>query len=445
MKKKKRRMKRAMKRISLLILVLGVVGVGFYLKDTPFLSNILDRQPPQKETIVQSEGASFEQSTQSQPMTVEEIQVEGFDYQQDIYIRNLSESQKQVAQTLVAGMKAGQSEIALNHPIQLDEISELYQRLKLADPELFFLADQQNYEYSPITNEVKVFHPNYIEYDDGLTIPQRIEQLRQLRNSIIQGWHGRGEYECSVLINDYLVNTIDYQPQAAHAHNLYGALVDHQAVCDGYALAYKYLANGLEMECMVMTGSAYENETQFQQGMRQIRSLDDKQLLSWDSGYRHAWNAIQIDGHWYYTDSTYNDPVSLDQDPQADFSGLQEAFTNLTWQDMMQWRSAEVSFLLAPDLPQENALDANVFYRNGLVIETESQARDWLWNELNDHSSRWINIKVTNPLVFKAMQDIASEVLNEYALYDDSLNWDALQSVKQDQTAIFAIYLEWNK
>lgn len=66
------------------------------------------------------------------------------------------------------------------------------------------------------------------------------------------------------------------------------------------------------------------------------------------------------------------------------------------------------------------------------------------WN-LNDHSSRWVNIKVVDPAVFERMQEIASEVLNEYALYDDSLNWDTLQSVKQDQTGVFAIYLDWNE
>lgn len=445
MKKKKRRLKRTVKRISLFVLLFVIVGVGLSFKKIPFVAARLDQTSIQQEAMIPSEQASFEQATQNQPTAVDAKQVGILDYQNDLYIRNLSDAQKQVAQTLVDGMKAGQSEIELNQPIQLDEISELYQRLKLADPELFFLADQQNYEYSPLTQEVKVFHPNYIEYDDGLTIPQRIEQLRQLRNSIIQDWHGRGEYECSVLMNDYLVDTITYQPQAAHEHNLYGALVERQAVCDGYALAYKYLADGLGMDCVVITGSAYEDKAGYQQGMSQLQSLNAQQIMQWDSGYRHAWNAIQIDGHWYYTDVTYNDPVSLDHDEQADFSGLKEAFTNLTWQDMMQLRSAEVSLLLAPDLPQENALDANVFYRNGLVIQTENQARDWLWMELNDHSSRWVNIKVVDPAVFERMQEIASEVLNEYALYDDSLNWDTLQSVKQDQTGVFAIYLDWNE
>lgn len=445
MKKKKRRLKRTVKRISLFVLLFVIVGVGLFFKKIPFVAALLNQTSEQQEAIIPSEQVSFEQATQNQPTAVDAKQVGILDYQNDLYIRNLSDAQKQVAQTLVDGMKAGQSEIELNQPIQLDEISELYQRLKLADPELFFLADQQNYEYSPLTQEVKVFHPNYIEYDDGLTIPQRIEQLRQLRNSIIQDWHGRGEYECSVLMNDYLVDTITYQPQAAHEHNLYGALVERQAVCDGYALAYKYLADGLGMDCVVITGSAYEDKAGYQQGMSQLQSLNAQQIMQWDSGYRHAWNAIQIDGHWYYTDVTYNDPVSLDHDEQADFSGLKEAFTNLTWQEMMQLRSAEVSLLLAPDLPQENALDANVFYRNGLVIQTENQARDWLWMELNDHSSRWVNIKVVDPAVFERMQEIASEVLNEYALYDDSLNWDTLQSVKQDQTGVFAIYLDWNE
>lgn len=445
MKKKKRRLKRTVKRISLFVLLFVIVGVGLFFKKIPFVAALLDQNSGQQEAIIPSEQVSFEQATQNQPTAVDAKQVGILDYQNDLYIRNLSDAQKQVAQTLVDGMKAGQSEIELNQPIQLDEISELYQRLKLADPELFFLADQQNYEYSPLTQEVKVFHPNYIEYDDGLTIPQRIEQLRQLRNSIIQDWHGRGEYECSVLMNDYLVDTITYQPQAAHEHNLYGALVERQAVCDGYALAYKYLADGLGMDCVVITGSAYEDKAGYQQGMSQLQSLNAQQIMQWDSGYRHAWNAIQIDGHWYYTDVTYNDPVSLDHDEQADFSGLKEAFTNLTWQDMMQLRSAEMSLLLAPDLPQENALDANVFYRNGLVIQTENQARDWLWMELNDHSSRWVNIKVVDPAIFERMQEIASEVLNEYALYDDSLNWDTLQSVKQDQTGVFAIYLDWNE
>lgn len=445
MKKKKRRLKRTVKRISLFVLLFVIVGVGLFFKKIPFVAALLNQTSEQQKAIIPSEQVSFEQATQNQPTAVDAKQVGILDYQNDLYIRNLSDAQKQVAQTLVDGMKAGESEIELNQPIQLDEISELYQRLKLADPELFFLADQQNYEYSPLTQEVKVFHPNYIEYDDGLTIPQRIEQLRQLRNSIIQDWHGRGEYECSVLMNDYLVDTITYQPQAAHEHNLYGALVERQAVCDGYALAYKYLADGLGMDCVVITGSAYEDKAGYQQGMSQLQSLNAQQIMQWDSGYRHAWNAIQIDGHWYYTDVTYNDPVSLDHDEQADFSGLKEAFTNLTWQDMMQLRSAEVSLLLAPDLPQENALDANVFYRNGLVIQTENQARDWLWMELNDHSSRWVNIKVVDPAVFERMQEIASEVLNEYALYDDSLNWDTLQSVKQDQTGVFAIYLDWNE
>ncbi|WP_317301005.1 hypothetical protein [Allobaculum stercoricanis] len=125
MKKKKRRLKRTVKRISLFVLLFVIVGVGLSFKKIPFVAARLDQTSIQQEAMIPSEQASFEQATQNQPTAVDAKQVGILDYQNDLYIRNLSDAQKQVAQTLVDGMKAGQSEIELNQPIQLDEISEL--------------------------------------------------------------------------------------------------------------------------------------------------------------------------------------------------------------------------------------------------------------------------------------------------------------------------------
>lgn len=371
-------------------------------------------------------------------------QTSSLSYLQDYHLRSLSQKQKQVAKTLVEGMKAGLEEIELDNEISLDEMNELYHRLKFADPELFFLADQQQYEFSPITRRVKKFHPRYLEFNDGLGIAERLEKVRAMREAIIQDWHGRGEYECSILINDYLVDTIAYNPEAPNAHNLYGAFIDQQAVCDGYALAYKYLADGLSMDNFVITGSAYDDEATLVANQEQIASMSELELLDWNSGYRHAWNAVRIDGKWTYTDSTYNDPVSLDQDPNADFSGLKEAFTNLAWSEMMKLRTSEVTDLLIKEYPKEDHDDLNVYFQSGNVVSDEKQASDWLWNELSYPSSRWVSVKIADPILFENMQEITSQVLNEYAYGGGNLNWDALQSVSQDQTQVFALYLCWN-
>lgn len=437
MKRKKRRLKQGVK-----LLLAGVLVLGFVFAGRTVWHFVRSRSEKTETVSVLTTPENSSVLSQTESMDLPTVSAgSGL---QDYHLRNLSDEQKQAARTLVEGMKAGLEEIELENEISLTEMNELYHRLKFSDPELFFLADQQEYEFSPITKRVKKFHPRYLEFTDGLTIPERLEQVRAMRDAIIQQWHGQGEYECSVLINDYLVDNITYNPEAPNAHNLYGALVDRQAVCDGYALAYKYLADGLSMDSFVITGSAYDDEAVLVQGQEQIASMSEGKLLDWDSGYRHAWNAVCIEGQWYYTDSTYNDPVSLDQDPNADFSGLKEAFTNLSWSEMMKLRTSEITDLLIRDYPKEDHYEASVYYRNGNVITDEVQVRDWLFNELAYTSSRWVTVKVTDPVLFENMQEIASSVLNEYAVAGGDLNWDLLQSVRQEQTQVFAIYLCWN-
>lgn len=66
--------------------------------------------------------------------------------------------------------------------------------------------------------------------------------------------------------------------------NLYGAIVEKKAVCDGIADAYKYICNCCNLECMIIDGY-----------------IDDisKQLY-------HAWNIVKIDNKWYLVDATWD-------------------------------------------------------------------------------------------------------------------------------------------
>lgn len=61
----------------------------------------------------------------------------------------------------------------------------------------------------------------------------------------------------------------------------YGALVKGDAVCQGYALAYKYLLTQASIPCVYISSSSMN----------------------------HAWNAVQINGHWYQVDATWDDPT----------------------------------------------------------------------------------------------------------------------------------------
>lgn len=58
-------------------------------------------------------------------------------------------------------------------------------------------------------------------------------------------------------------------------------LVNHIGVCNGYALAYKYLLNEVGINCYMVTSESMN----------------------------HAWNLVELDGSYYHVDVTWDDPA----------------------------------------------------------------------------------------------------------------------------------------
>lgn len=93
-------------------------------------------------------------------------------------------------------------------------------------------------------------------------------------------------YETLCALQEYLCHAVTYQSGAPRAHEAAGALIDHAAVCDGYAKAFKLLCDAYDIPCLVVPGTATQN------GKKEP----------------HAWNYVQMeDGKWYGMDVTWDD------------------------------------------------------------------------------------------------------------------------------------------
>ncbi|OUM61222.1 hypothetical protein PIROE2DRAFT_12846 [Piromyces sp. E2] len=81
-------------------------------------------------------------------------------------------------------------------------------------------------------------------------------------------------------IHDYLIKTVEYQFGEEYSrYNLYGALVEHASVCEGYAEAFTYICQLIGIPSVVVNSKS------------------------------HEWNLVQMDnGKWYAMDVTYDDP-----------------------------------------------------------------------------------------------------------------------------------------
>ena len=134
---------------------------------------------------------------------------------------------------------------------------------------------------------------NYLteEFNSKEEVDQAIAQIEQVKNQILQNKTGN-TYEDIKMVHDYLVDTISYDSSLSkqNIYNVYGALVNRECVCEGYARAFKYLLNELGIPCVLVIGTATNSQGETE---------------------NHAWNYVQLNGNWYAVDSTWDDPVII--------------------------------------------------------------------------------------------------------------------------------------
>lgn len=105
------------------------------------------------------------------------------------------------------------------------------------------------------------------------------------------------DFEKEIEIIKYLVTNVTYDVDELSnetnfindSYKAYGALVNHKAVCSGYAKAFDLIAKKCGLSSTVVTGEAINSSSQ---------------------NGPHAWNQIYLDGEWYNVDVTFEDPMT---------------------------------------------------------------------------------------------------------------------------------------
>ena len=127
------------------------------------------------------------------------------------------------------------------------------------------------------------------EFSSEAQVESAISQIEQVKNTLVSRRTGN-TYDDIKMVHDYLINNIEYDTtiSKANIYDVYGALVNHVAVCEGYARSFKYILDEMGIPCVLVigTGTNSRGETE-----------------------RHAWNYVEVQGNWYAVDCTWDDPV----------------------------------------------------------------------------------------------------------------------------------------
>ncbi len=128
------------------------------------------------------------------------------------------------------------------------------------------------------------------EFDGLSKVNSEIANIEKIKKEILEKT-GNDKIENLKIVHDYLIDNIEYDVEAGkNVYNVYGALVENRAVCEGYARTYKLLLDELGIPCVIAcgTGTNRSGETE-----------------------SHAWNYVQIDDKWYAIDVTWDDPIII--------------------------------------------------------------------------------------------------------------------------------------
>lgn len=186
-----------------------------------------------------------------------------------------------------------------------NELGDYYQTAIEAysydNPDVFYIDFQKLYLNIETTTRgtkktYKVFlnagnSQNYLEsqFQTKESVDTALNEIQKIRAYFVQN-KKQDTYQNIKLVHDYLVETIDYDQSTSrtNTYNLYGALVEKNCVCEGYAKAFKYLMEGLNIPCTIVAGNGTNSE-----GVTES----------------HAWNYVQLNGNWYAVDVTWDDPI----------------------------------------------------------------------------------------------------------------------------------------
>ena len=147
------------------------------------------------------------------------------------------------------------------------------------NPAAYFLTPTVTYSKNPSTGQILsvsiVCDPDYGE-DSRNKFNKKVNEIVSL---IDPNW---SDVEKIVFIHDYIITHCKYDYYLDDIHmDAYSCLVNGQAVCQGYALAFNLICSKVGVESEYVSSNTLA----------------------------HAWNMVTVDGKHYFVDLTYDDPV----------------------------------------------------------------------------------------------------------------------------------------
>ena len=187
------------------------------------------------------------------------------------------------------------------------------------------------------------------------------------------------QYDKVKYVYEYLIRQTEFVEGAKDNQNILSVFLYGKSVCQGYAKATQYLLEKLGVPCVTVTGKV-------------------------GAGQGHAWNLVNIDGSYYYLDTTWGDSAYLSENGMSVLGSREVSYTflNITTQELE--RTHTIDYVVP--LPYCFATEANYFVQEGLYFESyDEQVLAQKFAEAKNAGRDYLCFKCSDAAVYARFTD----------------------------------------
>lgn len=201
------------------------------------------------------------------------------------YYQMLSSNSQTLYKQLCTGIEKYQVTITPTTKINSSEVAKTFEAVFDDHPEYFWLDNNYSYKYDSTGNVVEIT----LNYNETLNyIDEAKAKFNNEANKIILAARKLdSDYKKEKYVHDAIITKANFNTEAPLNQSAYSALVNGETVCAGYARAFQYIMNKLDIPTTYVTGYAKEE---------------------------HAWNIVILEYGTYNVDLTWDDRNGISYD-----------------------------------------------------------------------------------------------------------------------------------
>lgn len=266
------------------------------------------------------------------------------------YYGILSDGEKRVYKAIYDGINRR----ALNIYVRADcpeyAVQDIYRKV-LCDHPVFFFINQRVLKMGRLSDGYLLMPEYLYSINESRAINKEIKRVIARVMNRADQWKDNC-FRLEKYIHDSVVKSVAYDYDALNAgecynaHSIVGAFLEHKAVCEGIAKAFKLLCNIYGMKCMVVLGKA-----------------NPEGNFSGDT--YHAWNIIKLGRGSYHVDVTWDSDAAFPHGA----GNIRYDYFNLTTEEIM------ADHLPMVEIPICNASIFNFFHYTKSMVNTDRELK----------------------------------------------------------------------